>query len=82
MLKNLRGVTFATFVTAVGVVCFQPLVGGFGNVVQLLILVTLGATTYVTSLSVLRETAFKEAVRLILSKPKAAEVIAAAQGVE
>jgi O-antigen/teichoic acid export membrane protein len=82
MLKNLRGVTFAAFLMAAGVACFQPLVGGFGNVVQLLILVTLGATIYVTSLSVLRETAFKEAVRLILSRRKAAGVIAAAQSVE
>jgi O-antigen/teichoic acid export membrane protein len=82
MLKNLSGVIAATFLMSAGVVCFRSLVGGFGNIVQLLILVTLGATIYVMSLGVLRETAFKEAVRLIQSRRKGAEVIAAAKGVE
>jgi PST family polysaccharide transporter len=82
MLKNLSGVTFATFLMAAGVVCFRPLLAGSSNIVQLLILVPLGAAIYVVSLNVLGITAFKEAVRLIQSKKKASKAIFVSKGAE
>jgi O-antigen/teichoic acid export membrane protein len=82
MLKNLSGVSFATFLMAAGVVCFRPLLAGSSNIVQLLVLAPLGATIYVLSLNVLGITAFKEALRLIQSKEKRSKAIVASKEVE
>jgi O-antigen/teichoic acid export membrane protein len=82
MLKNLSGVSFATFLMAAAVVCFRPLLAGSSNIVQLLVLAPLGAAIYVLSLNVLGITAYKEALRLIQSKTKRSKAIFVSKGVE